>query len=70
MYIAQKSCKIYLCSIADPIYVENFNTLDTNDWVIEVVSNPHNNELQYYTNRAKNIKAENGKLVITPLKEK
>ena len=56
--------------LADPIWVENFDNLSTNDWVIEIVSNPHNNELQYYTDRKANIRAENGHLVLTPLKEK
>jgi len=56
--------------LADPIWVENFDSLDRNEWVVEIVSNPHNNELQYYTDRSVNVKTSNGHLVLTPLKEK
>jgi len=41
-----------------------------NDWTIEVVSNPFNNELQYYTDRSDNVKTACGKLIITPIREK
>ncbi|CAK8673064.1 unnamed protein product [Clavelina lepadiformis] len=52
----------------EPIYVEDFNN-GLDDWYVEVVPNPHNNELQYYTDQSKNIDTENGHLTITPLKE-
>ena len=44
------------------------NTLGTN-WNVEVVGNPNNNEMQYYTNRASNVTIENGNLVLTARKE-
>ena len=46
----------------------NTNTLGTN-WNVEVVSNPNNNEMQYYTNRSSNVTIENGNLVLTARKE-
>nr|XP_002125105.2 uncharacterized protein LOC100181198 isoform X2 [Ciona intestinalis] len=51
------------------IYEDNFDYFDSSKWFIEVVSNPHNNELQYYTDRTDNIRVEDGHLVISPLKE-
>ena len=36
---------------------------------MEVVPAPHNNELQYYTDRTDNVKIENDRLVLTALKE-
>ena len=44
------------------------NTLGKN-WNVEVTSSPNNNELQAYTNREKNVKIENGNLVITASRE-
>ena len=44
------------------------NTLGKN-WNVEVTSAPNNNELQAYTNREKNVKIENGNLVITASRE-
>ena len=41
----------------------------TENWNIEVTPNPHNNEYQYYTDRADNVRIQDGKLVLTPLKE-
>jgi beta-glucanase (GH16 family) len=45
-------------------------TLNTSDWNIDTGGGGFgNNELQNYTNRVDNLKLENGKLVITALKE-
>ena len=41
----------------------------SDNWDISVWPNPYNNELQYYTDRAKNVKIQNGKMIITPRKE-
>ena len=53
------------------IYREDFSDLSTlaANWDIEVVPEPHNNEMQYYTDRTDNIKVEDGKLIITPKRE-
>ena len=37
-----------------PRLVENFDDLE--NWVLEIVSEPHNGELQYYTDRSENIR--------------
>ena len=50
-----------------PRFVENFDDLE--NWVLEIVSEPHNGELQYYTDRSENIRIEDGILKIRPLKE-
>lgn len=54
------------------MYDEEFdgNSLNTDNWYIEVVPQSHNNELQYYTDSPDNIAVQDGRLVITPLKEK
>lgn len=44
------------------------NTLNSN-WNVEVVSNPANNELQYYTNRESNVRIEDGNLVLVGRRE-
>ena len=38
-------------------------------WDVNVLPNPYNNELQYYTDRNKNVKIKDGKMIITPRKE-
>lgn len=46
------------------------SVLDSNNWNIEVNNfGGYNNELQYYTDRADNVRIENGKLVIEGKKE-
>jgi beta-glucanase (GH16 family) len=54
----------------------NDDTIDPNKWTYDTsngvtVGNPGwgNNELEYYTSRPENVKVENGKLVITAIKE-
>merc|ERR1712136_127601 len=54
---------------ADILYEDNFDTLDKSKWYLEVVKYPHNNELEYYTDRTENIDVQDGHLVITPLRE-
>lgn len=44
------------------------NTLGVN-WNVEVAPRPANNELQYYTDRDKNVKIEKGNLVLTGIRE-
>ena len=44
------------------------NTLGVN-WNVEVVANPSNRELQYYTDRTANVKVQDGCLVLTAIKE-
>lgn len=44
------------------------NTLGTN-WNVEVVAQPANNELQYYTSRQNNVDVRNGNLVLTAIRE-
>ena len=39
------------------------NTLNSN-WNVEVVSNPANNEVQYYSNRESIVRIEDGNLVL------
>merc|ERR1712135_30606 len=51
------------------IYEENFDKFDKSDWILEVLASPYNNELEYYTGRSKNVRVEDGHLIITPLKE-
>lgn len=38
-------------------------------WNVEVMGEPYNNELQYYTSRTENVKVEDGNLVITARRE-
>lgn len=73
----RESILIVLCGLvitanaASPLFDEEFNgnSLDTNNWYVDVVQQSHNNELQYYTDRVENIAVEDGRLVITPRKE-
>ena len=39
------------------------------NWEISVWPNAYNNEYQYYTDRAENVRMEDGKIVITPKRE-
>merc|ERR1711990_157043 len=50
-----------------PSYFEDFANLD--DWDIHHVPDSYNNEYQYYTNRADNVRVEDGYLKIRPLRE-
>ena len=50
-----------------PSYFEDFTNLD--DWDIHHVPDSYNNEYQYYTNRADNVRVEDGYLKIRPLRE-
>ena len=53
------------------VFTDDFSdpaSLATN-WNVEVVPNPHNNEYQYYTDRAENVRIEEGKLILTAKKE-
>ncbi len=53
------------------VWFENFDgsELDTNSWKYETGGNWYNNEIQYYTDREKNIRLENSKLIIEAHKE-
>jgi beta-glucanase (GH16 family) len=53
------------------VWREDFNELNTSVWNVEVDGGGSgNHELQYYTDRSKNIRIENGILVIEAHKEK
>lgn len=49
-----------------PSYFDDFNNLD--GWDIQHVPNSYNNEYQFYTNRNKNVRAEDGYLKIRPFR--
>ena len=53
------------------LFEDNFDseTLDETVWNYEIKSNPHNNELQAYTNHSDNVRIENSNLVITAKRE-
>lgn len=54
------------------VYSDEFDTLDKSKYIFETgngIQGFGNWELEYYTSRTENIKAENGNLVITALKE-
>ena len=49
-----------------PSYFEDFANLD--GWDLHDVPDSYNNELQYYTSRKKNVRAEDGYLKIRPFR--
>ena len=49
-----------------PSYFEDFNNLD--GWDIQHVPNSYNNEYQFYTNRWKNVRTEDGYLKLRPFR--
>jgi beta-glucanase (GH16 family) len=53
------------------VWFENFDgdELDLSSWTYETGGNWYNNELQHYTDREKNIRVENSKLIIEAHKE-
>ena len=53
------------------VWEENFEgtALNTANWNIEVTSSPPNKELQAYTNRADNVRLEDGNLILEAKKE-
>ena len=50
------------------VFEDDFSDFSAN-WNIEVLPDSHNEEYQYYTDRSENVRIEDGKLIITPLRE-
>ena len=63
------SAFVIACSqAAEPTFYDEFD--DLSNWIIHVVPDSENNEYQYYTDRPKNVRVEDGYLKLTPLREK
>jgi beta-glucanase (GH16 family) len=64
-------CSNVLAQGYELVWFENFagNELDSSSWTYETGGNWYNNELQHYTDREKNIRLEDSKLIIEAHKE-